>query len=79
MVEWEYRTNPREASGLDPEAVHDAHPHIRYEDALELAVIVETPPLDSSTAEAIEFVVADICSHLDEWNHFKPPALPRQA
>jgi hypothetical protein len=22
MVEWEYRTNPREASGLDPEAVH---------------------------------------------------------
>ena len=22
MVEWEYPTNPREASGLDPEAVH---------------------------------------------------------
>ncbi|MFB6152018.1 MAG: hypothetical protein ABEJ40_09460 [Haloarculaceae archaeon] len=23
MVEWEYPTNPREASGLDPEAVHE--------------------------------------------------------
>jgi hypothetical protein len=22
MVAWEYRNNPREASGLDPEAVH---------------------------------------------------------
>ena len=60
-------------------ALYDAHPHIRFEDALELAVIVETPPLDSSTAEAIEYVVADICSHLDEWNRFEPPALPGQA
>jgi hypothetical protein len=25
MVEWEYRTNPREASGLDPEAVHNEY------------------------------------------------------
>ena len=60
-------------------ALHDAHPHIRFEDALELAVIVETPPADSSTAKAIEYVVADICSHLDAWNRFEPPALLSQA
>ena len=29
MVEWEYPTNPREASGLDPEAVH------RFSDGLD--------------------------------------------
>ena len=60
-------------------ALHDAHPHIRFEDALELAVIVETPTADSSTVEAIEYIVADICSHLDEWNRFEPPAIPGQA
>lgn len=60
-------------------ALYDAHPLIRFEDALELAVIVETPPVDSSTTEAIEYVVADICSHLDAWNRFEPPALPGQA
>jgi hypothetical protein len=59
--------------------LYDAHPLIRFEDALELAVIVETPPVDSSTTEAIEYVVADICSHLDAWNRFEPPALPGQA
>ncbi len=26
MVAWEYPTKPREASGLDPEAVHEALP-----------------------------------------------------
>jgi hypothetical protein len=25
MVGWEYPTEPREASGLDPEAVHESH------------------------------------------------------
>jgi hypothetical protein len=55
-------------------ALYDAHPHIRFEDALELAVLVETPPADSSTAEAIEYVVTDICSHLDAWDRSEPPA-----
>ena len=60
-------------------ALYDAHPHIRFEDALELAVLVKTPPADSSTAGAIEYVVTDICSHLDEWNRFEPPTLLGQA
>ena len=35
MVGWEYPTNPREASGLDPEAVHDALQDLnRYRDFL---------------------------------------------
>ncbi|TSD13493.1 hypothetical protein DP107_11730 [Haloglomus irregulare] len=59
-------------------ALYDAHPLIGFEDALELAVIVETPPVDSSTAEAIEYVVADICSHLDAWDRLEQPALPGQ-
>ena len=60
-------------------ALYDIHPHIRFEVALELSVIVESPPADSSTMEAIEHVVEDVCAHLDEWNRFEPPALPGQA
>ena len=59
-------------------ALYDAHPHIRFEDALELAVLIETPPADSSTAEAIEYVVADICSHLDSWERLEQPVLRGQ-
>lgn len=54
------------------EALYRAHPHIRLEDALELARIVERPPEDNSTKRAIEHVVEDACSHLDAWGRFGP-------
>ncbi|MFC5973705.1 hypothetical protein ACFPYI_20460 [Halomarina salina] len=54
------------------EALYREHPHIRLEDALELARIVERPPEDDSTKGAIEHVVDDACSHLDAWGRFGP-------
>ena len=57
-------------------ALYDEHPYIRLDDALELARIVETPPADTSTTRAIEHVVGDVCTHLDEWNRFETPSSP---
>ncbi|AUV84297.1 hypothetical protein C2R22_22325 (plasmid) [Salinigranum rubrum] len=54
------------------EALYRAHPHIRLEDALELARIVERPPEADSTKRAIEHVVEDACSHLNAWGRFGP-------
>jgi hypothetical protein len=54
------------------EALYRAHPHIRLEDALDLARIVERPPEADSTKRAIEHVVDDACSHLDAWGRFGP-------
>jgi hypothetical protein len=54
------------------EVLYRAHPHIRLEDALDLARIVERPPEADSTKRAIEHVVEDACSHLDAWGRFGP-------
>ncbi|TKX37093.1 hypothetical protein EXE51_08470 [Halorubrum sp. CGM5_25_10-8B] len=54
------------------EALYREHPHIRLEDALELARIVERPPEDVSTKRAIEHVVDDACSYLESWGRFGP-------
>ncbi|WP_440991451.1 hypothetical protein [Haloarchaeobius baliensis] len=54
------------------EDLYRAHPHIRLEDALELARIVERPLEVDSTKRAIEHVVEDACSHLNAWGRFGP-------
>lgn len=53
--------------------LYDVHPHIRLDDALELATLVETPPEELSTRRAIEHVVDDACTLLEEWGGFTPP------
>jgi hypothetical protein len=54
-------------------ALYEIHPHIRLDDGLELAVLVETPPDTVSTRRAIEHVVDDACTHLTEWGRFETP------
>ena len=52
-------------------ALSHAHPHVRLEDAPHLAGIIESPPPDLSTAEAIEYIIVKVCSELEEWNWYR--------
>lgn len=55
------------------EALYQVHPHIRLDDALELAHLVENPPRDVSTRHAIAYVVDEACTHLAAWGRFTAP------
>ena len=52
-------------------ALSHAHPHIRLEDALHLAGIDESSPPDLSSAEAIEYIIVEVCSELEMWNWYR--------
>ncbi|WP_251344598.1 hypothetical protein [Haloplanus halophilus] len=75
------RLNDRDRHTADPEtltkavveALYQVHPHIRVDDALELVNIVEIPPRDISTRQAIEYVVDEVCTHLAAWGRFTAP------
>ena len=54
MVEWECPTNPREASGLDPEAVHPEEPIAADNPLLEMDNVVTTPHIASASQDVID-------------------------
>jgi len=62
--------NPETLAKAVIKALYQIHPHIRLDDALELAHLVKIPPGDVSTRQAIEYVVDDACTHLDAWGRF---------